>query len=148
MTKSTGETKFWLKVAGAALAIIVVFTAGFWGLKVLIAEPKGAGDVHMKVNERDNRIRASEGFYTLYNQIAAYDQQLDQAALDLMAHPDSEFWAVNYTGLRKACVDAVALYNADTHKVTKAKWLDPDLPYVIDGSDPRRDCKEELGSPA
>lgn len=132
--------------SGVGIVVIVAFFgllgAGIWALKVAFSDVKGAGDVVRKVNDGDNRIRAQEAFYALYNQVIAYDQQLDQAAADKAEHKGDTFYATNYSGLVKTCIDARNLYNANTNKVTQAKWLDPDLPFQLDPADSRFDCKE------
>lgn len=131
---------------GAWIVGILVFglvlTGGIWALKVATSGVKGAGDTVARVNSVDNRIGAQENFETLYNQIVAYDQQLDQAAQDKADHPGDAFFATNYSGLVKTCIDARNQYNGDANKITQAKWRDASLPYQIDATDPKTDCKE------
>lgn len=115
---------------------------GIWALKVATSDVRGAGDTVARVNSVDNRIGAQEHFQTLYNQIIAYDQELDQAAADKAEHPGDTFYATNYSGLVKTCIDARNQYNADANKVTQAKWRDATLPFQIDATDPKTDCKE------
>lgn len=126
----------------AAVVFFGLIGAGVWGFKVLTAPVKGAGDVVRKQNDANNRIFAQEHFQQLYNQILAYDRQLDQAAADKAEHPGDGFYAVNYSGLVKTCIDAVGQYNADANKITQAQWLDASLPYQIGTTDPTLDCKE------
>jgi hypothetical protein len=127
---------------GVAVLFFGALGVGIWYFGVATSDVKGAGDATRKVNSADNRIAAQEHFHTLFNQIKAYDQQLDQAAADKAANPGDDFWATNYAGLVKTCIDAQNQYNADALKVTKAKWLDPELPYEIDATNPATDCKE------
>lgn len=125
------------------VAFALVLSGGIWALKVVTSDVKGAGDTTAKVNSADNRIFAQEHFFTLYNQILAYDQQLDQAAADKAEHPGDSFFATNYSGLVKTCIDARNQYNGDAFKVTQAKWRDPALPFQLDATaDPKTDCKE------
>jgi hypothetical protein len=124
------------------IAFIAVISAGIWALKVATSDVKGAGDQTQKINSVDNRIYAQEHFFTLYNNLIAYDQQLDQAAKDKAEHPGDRFFAINYSGLVKTCIDARNQYNADAFKVTQARWRDQSLPFQIDATDPKTDCKE------
>ena len=67
------------------IGIVIFFgllTAGIWAIKVATSDVRGAGDQAQKVNAANNRIFAQEHFFTLYNNLLAYDQQLDQAAAD------------------------------------------------------------------
>jgi hypothetical protein len=132
--------------AGVWLIGAIVFFGligiGVWGFKVVTSDVKGAGDQTRITNDGRNRIAAQEAFEALYQQIQAYDRNLDQAAKDKAEHPNDAFFATNYSGLVKTCNDAVAQYNADARKVSRAKWLSPDLPYEIDTTDPKTDCLE------
>ena len=116
--------------------------AGIWYFKVTTSEVKGAGDATRITNDGKNRIAAQETFEALFQQIQAYDKNLDQAAKDKAEHPNDPFFATNYSGLVKTCNDAVAQYNADARKVSRAKWLTEDLPFEIDQTNPLFDCKE------
>lgn len=133
---------------GVWLIVVVLFTGliggGIWYFKVATSDIRGAGDQTRIVNDGRNRIAAQESFEALFQQIQAYDRNLDQAAADKAAHPKDDFFATNYSGLVKQCHDAVGQYNADARKVTRAKWLSPDLPYEIDLNNPLTDCKETI----
>lgn len=124
------------------IAVAAAIGAAIWGIKVATSGVKGAGDVKRQTNSGTNRISAQEHFEALYGQIKAYDQQLDQAAADKKANPGDRFFATNYSGLVKQCIDARTQYNADANKVTQADWLSSDLPHQIDATDPETDCKE------
>lgn len=127
------------------LAAVLFFGAiggGIWWFKVATSDVKGAGDATLQINSGKNRIAAQETFEALFAQIQAYDRNLDQAAKDKADHPGDPFFATNYSGLVKTCNDAVAQYNADARKVSRAKWLTDDLPYEIDLNNPSTDCKE------
>lgn len=132
--------------AGAWIVIGILFigliSVGIWGFKVATSDVKGTGDATRQINSGKNRIAAQESFEALYAQIKAYDRNLDQAARDKAEHPKDDFYATNYSGLVKTCNDAVAQYNADARKVSRAKWLTDDLPYEIDNDDTTTDCKE------
>ena len=124
------------------LVVGAILTGIGWGIKVAISDAKGAGDATVKINSGDNRLASQEAFEALYAQIQAYDKNLDQAAADKAEHPGDDFFATNYSGLVKTCNDAVQQYNADARKVSRAKWLTDDLPFEIDQTDTRFDCKE------
>lgn len=126
----------------AAVALVILLVGGIWAIKVATSGPKGAGDQTRQVNSGTNRIGAQEQFESLFNEVKAYDQQLDQAAADKKANPGDRFFATNYSGLVKQCIDARNQYDAAANQVTKAKWRDPNLPYQIDATDPALDCKE------
>lgn len=141
---STSRSAGW-RIAVWVIAVILiggVIGGGIWAFKVATSDIKGAGDQTRIVNDGRNRIAAQETFEALYQQIEAYDRNLDQAARDKAEHPGDSFYATNYSGLLKACNDAVGQYNADARKVTRAKWLSADLPYEIDITNPSTDCKE------
>lgn len=126
----------------AGVVFVGLISAGIWAVKVATSDVRGAGDQAAKVNSANNRIFAQEHFFTLYNQLLAYDQQLDQAAKDKAEHPGDAYFATNYSGLVKVCIDARNQYNADANKVTQAKWRDPALPFQISALDSKTDCKE------
>lgn len=126
----------------AAVLFVGLIGVGVWAFKVVTSDVKGAGDATRITNDGKNRIAAQETFEALYAQIQAYDRQLDQAAKDKAEHPGDPFFATNYSGLVKTCQDAVGQYNADARKVSRAKWLSEDLPFEIDQTDVRFDCKE------
>jgi len=129
------------RIVAVFIAVIVVLGLGTWGFRVATSGVKGAGDQAVKVNAADNRIFAQQYFPQLYNQILAYDQQLDQAAENKNAHPNESTFITQFTGLTNICIGARADYNAAAVKVTQAKWRDPGLPFSIDPADPRTDCK-------
>ncbi len=118
--------------------------AGIWMFKVATSEVKGEGDKTRIVNDGKNQIAAQEAFEALFQQIQAYDRNLDQAAADKAEHPGDAFFATNYSGLVKQCNDAVGQYNADANKVSRAKWMSEDLPFQIDQTNPLFDCKETV----
>lgn len=128
----------------AVVLFLGLIGGGIWAVRVLTSDVRGAGDQISRVNSGDNRIFAQQHFFELYNNLLAYDQQLDQAAKDKADHPDDPFFVTNYSGLVKTCIDARNQYNADANKVTQAKWRDPSLPFQIDQLNPRTDCKENV----
>lgn len=135
--------------AGLAIVAVVLFVGalsiGIWAFQVSTADVKGRGDVVRKVNQADNRLFAQGNFQDLYNEVISYDQRLDQAAADKAAHAgkdDESFYDANYTGLVNQCIDTRNQYNAAAKKISQAKFRDADLPYQLDPTDPKLDCKE------
>lgn len=126
----------------AGTLFVGLVAGGVWAFKVVTSDAKGAGDATRQINDGRNRIAAQEVFEAMYAQIQAHDRNLDQAAKDKADHPGDTFFATNYSGLVKTCNEAVLQYNAETRKVSKAKWLSEDLPFEIDQTDVRFDCKE------
>jgi hypothetical protein len=134
----------------AALAVVAVvlfvgaISGGIYWFTVATSDVKGAGDQTRIVNDGQNRVNAQEWFHSQLAQIKTADKNLDDAAANLAKasnDKDREFWQTNYTGLKNRCNEMVANYNAETRKVSRGKWLDPDLPYEITDSDPATDCK-------
>lgn len=141
---SVSRSAGWRIFVWAVVAVVAVgaITAGVWWFKVATSGVRGEGDQTRIVNDGKNRIASQESFEALFQQIQAYDRNLDQAAADKAEHPSDGFYATNYSGLVKQCNDAVGQYNADARKVSRAKWLSNDLPYEIDSTNPLTDCKE------
>jgi len=136
-----GGWRIFLFVLGV-LVCLGLLSWGIWALQVATSDVRGRGDLQKQVNSAENRRFAQENFVSLYTTIQAYDRQLDQAAADKAEHPGDEFYATNYTGLRKQCVDAVAQYDAAALKISQARFRDAGLPYQIDPNDPATDCTE------
>ena len=129
----------------SVIAFIGLLAAGIWAFNVATSDVKGKGDQTRIVNDARNRTNAQEWFHGQLAQIKAADKNLDGAAANLAAattETDKTFWQTNLTGLRNRCNEMVASYNAETQKVSRAKWLDPALPYQIDTTDPTTDCME------
>lgn len=133
----------WRGIIGTVLAVLVCGGLGWagWAVKVATSDVKGAGDAQIKINSGENRIQSQELFQDLYAKVLEYDRNIDPLVAAVKGDPSS-FNKTNLTGQYMACNAAVTEYNAETDKVSSAKWLSPDLPYKIDGSDPATDCKE------
>ena len=130
-------------ITACLIGVLLLGMAG-WGIKVLVAPVKGAGDVRVEVNSAQNRIAGQELSQASYNNILGYDRNLDQALRDKVEHPGDDYYAVNYSGAVKTCNSAVAQYNADAAKIRSAPWWSPELPYQIDGSNPLTDCQPNI----
>lgn len=133
----------WRAVLVTVAVLVVCGGLGWagWAIKVATSDVKGAGDAQVKINSGANRIQSQELFEELYTKIQEYDKNLDIAAVTLKKTPNS-FNQTNYDGLKMACNEAVTQYNAEARKISRGKWLSADLPYEIDATDARFDCKE------
>ena len=130
-----------LWIIGTAL-FIGLLTGGILLVKALVSEQKGGLDAEIKINSGDNQIQSQELFEDLHAKILEYDKNLDIAAQMHKANPGDTFHETNYQGLVMTCNAAVTQYNAEARKISRGKWMSPDLPYEIDQTDPRYDCKE------
>lgn len=124
---------------------IVVFagllSGGVLLVKALISEQKGALDAEIQINKGTNQIQSQELFQDLYAKIQEYDSNLDVAA-EAVAQDPTSFNKTNLQGLKMTCNAAVQQYNSEAGKISRGKWMSADLPYEIDQTDPRFDCKE------
>ena len=114
------------------------------GIKAATSETKGQLEKTIQINSGKNQIQSQELFQDLHAKILEYDKNLDIAALMHKANPSNAFHETNYTGLVMTCNAAVTQYNSEAGKVSRGKWMSPDLPYQIDQADPRYDCKETI----
>ena len=126
------------------LAVIGVISLGIWGLRVAFAPVKGQGDTIIKNEGVDNRTRAQEKFYTMYNGIVALDANIAVLAATAREHPNDRIARQNVDGQIIACQQAVEAYNAETRKILSRDWRDPELPYEINPNDPKTDCRENV----
>lgn len=126
------------------VVLVAVLTGGAFWLKVALAPVKGAADVHVEVNSAKNRIAGQELSQQMYNNILKYDRNLDQALRDKVEHPGDTFYATNYSGMVKTCIDATADYNAAAAKIRSAPWWSAELPVSIDGTNPATDCQPNI----
>ena len=124
------------------VAFFLLIGAAIWGAKVLFAPAKGAGDQELIIHDGRNRVNAQEWFAGQLGQIKAADQKLDMAADDMAANPDDRFAKTNYIGLKNRCIDMVNAYNSEANKISRGRWISPDLPQQINTSDPATDCLE------
>lgn len=125
----------------AVLVIGGLLTWAILGIRAITSETKGALDKEIAINQGKNQIQSQELFQDLYAKILEHDKNLDVAAATLAKTPSS-FNQTNYDGLVMTCNAAVTQYNSEAGKVSRSKWKSPNLPYEIDQTDPRFDCKE------
>lgn len=130
---------------GAWVIGILVFCGLIFGgtliVKAAFSEQKGQLDKQIQINDGRNQIASQENFEDLHAAILAHDKNLDVAAAAVKDDP-SAFNKTNYNGLVAMCNEAVAKYNAEARKISRGKWMSPDLPYEINTNDPAYDCKE------
>lgn len=137
--------------AGVWIIVGVVFFGLLGGLLwmfgVFTSDIKGKGEQVKIVNDAQNRTQAQEWFVAQYQLIQSTDAKLDgmKEQADAALDPSQKAILMSaFTGTKSRCLDMVAAYNAETQKVSKGKWLDASLPFSIDTSDPKFDCKETV----
>lgn len=135
---------FWYTYKWWVAAVVAVFTIGalIWGLTVITAGPKGAGDAHKTNQSGSNRIAKQEMFEQLYADIQASDANLT-VLHDAMVDDPSYVNKTNYNAGRLQCTNLVHNYDAEARKYTAKDWRDNKLPSAINQTDPKFDCKEE-----
>jgi hypothetical protein len=126
----------------AIVLLIGAISAGIWAFKVSSSGIKGEGDQTRIVNDGRNRVNSQEWFEEMYQKIISTDKNIDEAAVAFKANPKDEIATENLAGLKNRCNDMVGQYNAEANKVSRGQWRRVDLPYMIDDSDPKTDCKE------
>lgn len=135
---------FWYvaKWGVAVVLLIVVISAGLWGLGVFSSDVKGRGDAARTKNSGTNRIAAQERFESMYADVLASDQRLDILYQARQAAPESVVASTNYTGAVTYCISVRNSYNAEARKYTAEQFRASDLPEKLDPADPKTDCKE------
>lgn len=134
---------------GWIILLVIVLLAGLTGIVLWLfgvwsSDIKGQGDAVKIKNEASNRIRAQEGFETLYRDIQAADRfvVITSETLKSTTGPDSSRLRVELNGQRQYCTQLVSQYNAKARKFTQQDFRAADLPPVIDDSDIKTDCNE------
>jgi len=111
------------------------------GVRAATSETKGQLDKTIQINQGKNQIQSQELFQDLHAKILEYDAGIDVLAATWKASPTS-FNKTNLDAQVLSCIGAVNQYNSEAGKVSRGKWMSPNLPYEIDQTDPRYDCKE------
>ena len=137
--------------AGIWIIAIILFIGalGVMGFmwKTATSEVKGQGEQVQMVNDAQNRTQAQQYFVEQFQLIQSTDAKLDGmlAAVNGTSNPDQrDILMQAFTGTKSRCLDMIAQYNAAAQKVTMAKWRDPAMPFSIDTTDPKTDCKETI----
>ena len=131
-----------LKVVGIIVALVLLIWGGF-ALKVALSGPKGVGDAIIQKNSAENWTKAQAEFEDLYAGIQSQDKKLNAAAAVLAKAPTDRTYQQTYSGIQSGCTSLVAEYNAKSRKFLAADFKAADLPYQIDETDSRFDCKED-----
>lgn len=128
-----------------AVVLVGAISIGLWAFGVFTSPIKGQGDA-IKIRESAaNRIRAQEGFETLFQDIQAADRVIVISAETLRASsgPEAVRLRAELNGQRQYCTGLVGKYNANARKFTTSDFRAADLPYSIDVNDTLTDCKED-----
>lgn len=125
----------------AVLAVCALVGIGVWAFRVATSDVKGRGDATVIKNEARNRIRAQEGFEARYADIVASDRKIDVADRAASADPADRTLRQNAAGVRSYCLTVVGDYNAKARSFSSEDFRAADLPYQIDDTDPKTDCK-------
>lgn len=133
--------------AGAILLIVIgliglIIGGIFFTINVLLAPAKGQGEATMKKYSAENWTKAQAKFEDLYAGIQASDRKIDTAYQAKTANPTDLTLSQQYSGIVSGCFDLVKDYNAESRKFLAEDFKSTDLPYQINQSDSRFDCKE------
>jgi hypothetical protein len=131
-----------LFVVGIVVALFLL-TWGGYALSVALSGPKGVGDAIKTKNSSANWTAAQAEFEDLYAGIQSQDKKLTAAAAVLAKSPTDKTYQQTYSGIQSGCTSLVADYNAKSRKFLSEDFKSIDLPYQIDQTDSRFDCKED-----
>lgn len=114
-----------------------------YAIKVAAAPAKGWGDQQIIINDGRNRVNAQEWFAGKYGYVKAQDSKLPNMREQLEATKgtaDESMWRTSLSGAVNLCLQAVAEYNAETQKISRGRWMSPDLPFSLPDGE-ATDCK-------
>ncbi len=140
-------------------ALTLAINGTVLGIETGFSGIKGRAEQIQRNNSVNNRTAKQEYFEQTYQDIKAFDIQINNAAKTLsdfratnagktdnaigsIANEDSRLSQV-LTGLKNQCAQTVADYNAEATKITSRDWRSEDLPQVIPTNNPAVDCKED-----
>lgn len=130
VTRSAGwRIMLWIFVFAVFFALLGWF---LWGIGVIGAPVKGAGDAFKQKESASNRIVQQAEFEDLK---AEYDDTLAKipvAKKALKQNPDSQIKNTEYTGLVNQCISVAGDYNAESRKYLAADFKAIDLPAQLD----------------
>jgi hypothetical protein len=135
------STKKVIWTAIAAFLGLVLLSWGGYALSVALSGPKGVGDAIKTKNSASNWTSAQKEFEKRYEEVKTLDRQIAVHAKALEADPQNPILQTNVTGVTSGCMSAVADYNADSRSYLMEEFKSVDLPYQIDDSLPKTDCK-------
>lgn len=144
-TTAKAMVRVWVLVI-IGIVLVAAIGVATWFVKVSISDTQGAGDAEVIKNEAKNRIRAQEGFESLYAAIVTADQNLTLTADALKLSPQSQKLSIELTGQKMTCNDLVGRYNARARQFTQEEFRSAELPAQIGTLDHpatvNTDCKE------
>ena len=127
----------------AAVTVMGVIAGVVYWARVATAPATGWGDQQIIVNDGRNRVNAQEWFAGKYGYVKAQDAKIPGMQANLEATkgtPDEGMWRASLTGLQNLCLQAIAEYNAETAKISRGRWLSPDMPFSLPDGE-TTDCK-------
>lgn len=138
-----GSALVWVWVA-TLIVLVGLISIGLWAFGVFTSDVKGQGDALKIRNEAANRIRAQEGFETLYHDIQASDRiiVISSETLKTANGADASRVRTELTGQKQYCTQLVGQYNAKARQFRSEDFRAADLPSEINQLDTRTDCKE------
>lgn len=139
-------------------ALTLAINGTVLGIQTGFSGIKGRAEQIQRNNSVNNRTAKQEYFEQTYQDIKAFDIQINNAAKALsdfraanagktdnaigsIANEDARLSQV-LTGLKNQCAQTVADYNAEAQKITSRDWRSDNLPQVIPANDSAVDCKE------
>jgi len=118
------------------VAVLAIFFAllGWllWGLGVLGAPVKGAGDAYKQKESASNRIVQQAQFEDLKAEYDSTLVKIKPAKQALERDPDSQIKNTELTGLVNYCIEVAGEYNAESRKYLAADFKAIDLPATLD----------------
>lgn len=140
-------------------ALTLAINGTVLGIETGFSGIKGRAEQIQRNNSVNNRTAKQEYFEQTYQDIKAFDAQINvqtKALSDFRAtnagKPDNAIGSIAtedarlsqvVTGLKNQCLQTVADYNAEAQKITSRDWKSDTLPQVIPSNDRELDCKEE-----
>lgn len=128
---------------GVAILVVAVIGAVIWGVKVVTAPARGAGDTILKDQDANNRIAQQRAFVTMYEGVKADDRKLQTLADTATRTPGDPKAQADYQGTQLICQQHIAEYNAKVQETLAARWLPQNLPTEL-GLEPATDCQPNI----
>lgn len=130
VTRSAGwRIMLWVTVFAIFFALLGWL---LWGLGVIGAPVKGAGDAFKQKESADNRIVQQAEFEDLYNEYKDSLAKIPAAEKALKRDPDSVIKNTELTGLINYCIEVAGDYNAESEKYLAVDFKRVDLPYALE----------------
>lgn len=97
-----------------AALLVIILPIGLWAFGVFSSGPRGAGGVIKDRNSSQNIEQWSSTFNGEYQQLAAYQSQIQTIQAGIKAGTGTSQDQIDLQGLQLNCQSAAAKYNADT----------------------------------